>query len=76
MNNVKQVMTKPQKKVGAHEKGRTEEGKGGEPAVPRRRTCAELAPPNLRRQISERWVLVRSFGSRLNHNQQREIWSN
>jgi hypothetical protein len=30
MINGKHAMTKPQKKVGAHEKGRTEEGKGGE----------------------------------------------
>ena len=37
MNSGKQALTKPQKKVGApHKKGRTEEGKGGEPAVPGR----------------------------------------
>jgi hypothetical protein len=36
----KQALPKPQKKVGApQKKGRTEEGKGGEPAVPSRRTC-------------------------------------
>ena len=33
MHNGKQVTKKPQKKVGGHEKGRTEEGKGGEPGV-------------------------------------------
>jgi hypothetical protein len=47
MDTDKQALTKPQKKVGVpQKKGRTEEGKGGEPAIPRRRTCAaELAPP-------------------------------
>ena len=40
MNSGKQVMTKPQKKVGGHE-GRKEEGKGGEPAVP----CRQRLPP-------------------------------
>jgi hypothetical protein len=49
----KQALTKPQKTVGVpQKKGRTEEGKGGVPASPRRR----LVPPTLRRQISERWV--------------------
>ena len=33
MHNGKQVSKKPQKKVGGHEKGRKEEGKGGEPAA-------------------------------------------
>ena len=51
MHNGKQALTKPHKKVGVpQKKGRTEEGKGGEPAVPRRRTCAaELAPPDQRK---------------------------
>ena len=40
MNTGKQALTKPQKKVGVpQKKGRTKEGKGGEPAVPGRRTC-------------------------------------
>jgi hypothetical protein len=48
MHNGKQALTKPQNKVGVpQKKGRTEEGKGGEPAVPSRRTCGELAA-NLR----------------------------
>jgi hypothetical protein len=33
MHNGKQVSKKPQRKVGGHEKGRKEEGKGGEPAL-------------------------------------------
>jgi hypothetical protein len=51
MDTGKQALTKPQKKVGVpQKKGRTEEGKGGEPAVPRCRTCAaELAPPDQRK---------------------------
>ena len=51
METGKQALTKPQKTVGVpQKKGRTEEGKGGEPAVPRRRTCAtELAPPDQRK---------------------------
>jgi hypothetical protein len=40
MDAGKQPLTKPQKKVGvSQKKGRTEEGKCGEPAVPGRRTC-------------------------------------
>ena len=36
MDTDKQALTKPQKKVDVpQKKGRTEEGKGGEPAVPR-----------------------------------------
>jgi hypothetical protein len=48
MDTSKQALTKPQKKVGApQKKGRTEEGKGGEPAVPDRRTCGSgPAPPD------------------------------
>jgi hypothetical protein len=39
MDTGKQALTKPRKKVGVpQKKGRTEEGKDGEPAVPRRRT--------------------------------------
>jgi hypothetical protein len=52
MNSGKQALTKPQKKVGApQKKGRTEElGKGGEPAVPGRRTCGSgPAPPDQRK---------------------------
>ena len=51
MDTGKQALTKPQKKVGVpQKKGRTEEGKRGEPAVSRRRTCvAELAPPDQRK---------------------------
>jgi hypothetical protein len=37
MHNGKQALTKPQMKVGVpQKKGRTEEGQGGEPAVPSR----------------------------------------
>ena len=40
MNTSKQTLTKPQKKVGVpQKKGRIEEGKGGESAVPGRQTC-------------------------------------
>ena len=51
METGKQALTKPQKTVGVpQKKGRTEEGKGGEPAIPRRQTCAtELAPPDQRK---------------------------
>jgi hypothetical protein len=51
MNSGKQVLPKPQKKVGApRKKGRTEEGKGGESAVPSRRTCSSgPAPPDQRK---------------------------
>jgi hypothetical protein len=41
MDTGKQALTKPRKKVGVpQKKGWTEEGKVGEPAVPRRQTCA------------------------------------
>ena len=40
MHNGKQVTKKPQKKVGGHEKGRKEEGKGGEPAL----VCKKCLP--------------------------------
>jgi hypothetical protein len=51
MDTGKQAPTKPQKQVDVpQKKGRIEEGKGGEPVVPRRRTCAaELAPPDQRK---------------------------
>ena len=46
MDTGKQALTKPRKKVGVpQKKGRTEEGKGGEPVVPGRQTCGELAAP-------------------------------
>jgi hypothetical protein len=47
MHNGKQALTKPQKTMGVPQKKkrRTEKGKGGEPAVPGRRTCGELAAP-------------------------------
>ena len=51
MDTRKQALTKPQKTVGVpQKKGRTDEGKGGEPTIPRRQTCAtsELAPPGAR----------------------------
>ena len=73
MDTGKQALTKPRKKVDVpQKKGRTEEAKAANLRV----RAAEFAPPNLLRQISERWVLVRSFGSRLDHNQQRRICSN
>ena len=43
MHNGKQVTKKPQKKVGGHEKGWTEEGNGGEPGVP----CTQRLSPGL-----------------------------
>ena len=48
MNTGKQALTKPQKKVGVpQKKWRTEEGKGGEPAVLGRPTCGSgPAPPD------------------------------
>jgi hypothetical protein len=48
MDTGNQALTKPQKKVGVPEKkGRTEEGKGGEPVVPGWRTCGSgPAPPD------------------------------
>jgi len=47
MRNDKQVTKKPQKKVDSHEKGRKEEGKGGQSAVPcRQRLSPDLAPPD------------------------------
>jgi hypothetical protein len=51
MDTGKQALTKPQKKVGVpQKKWRREEDKGGEPVVPRRRTCAaELAPLDQRK---------------------------
>ncbi len=68
MNTGKQVLTKPQKKVGVpQKKGRTEEGKGGEPAVP----CRERLQPGRRCQISRRWVSPGPLSSRRDHNQ---IW--
>ena len=46
MHSGKQVTEEPQKKVGDHEKGRKEEGKGGKPAVfCRLRLQPGLAPP-------------------------------
>ena len=40
MNTGKHVLTEPHKKVGVpQKKGRAEDGKGGEPAVPGWRTC-------------------------------------
>ena len=54
MHKGKQVTKKPQKKVGVPEKkGRSEEGKGGDPAVPCRERlqpgAAGLAPPDQRK---------------------------
>ena len=52
MHKGKQVTKKPQKVGVPQKKGRSEEGKGGEPAVPRRRTCAaEVAPPDQRKVV-------------------------
>ena len=63
----KQALTKPQKKVGVpQKKWRTEEGKGGEPAVPGRPTCGS---GHLRRQISQRWVSLGSSRSSRDRNQ-------
>ena len=45
MNTGKHVTKKPQKKVGGHEKGRKEEGKGGEPAVPCRQRLSPCPAP-------------------------------
>jgi hypothetical protein len=42
MKNAKQVMKKPYNKVGGQDKGRKEEGKGGEPTVP----CRQRLPPS------------------------------
>ena len=50
MDTGKQALTKPQKKVGVlQKKGRTEEGKYGEPAVPGRRTCGAA-------RLAKKWV--------------------
>jgi len=47
VHNGKHVTKKPQKKVDSHEKGRKEEGKGGEPAVPcTQRLSSGPAPPD------------------------------
>ena len=47
MHDGKQVSKKPQKKAGDHEKGRKEEGKGGEPVAPCiKRLSSGLAPPD------------------------------
>jgi len=63
MNNGKQVMTKPQKKVGvSQKKGRTEEGKGGEPAVPcRQRLPPGPAPPDQRKVGIARSVFIHIY---------------
>ena len=67
MKTGKQALTKPQKKVGVpQKKWRTEEGKGGEPAVPGRPTCGS---GHLRRQISQRWVSLGSSRSSRDCNQ-------
>ena len=45
MHNGKQVTKRPHKKVGGHEKGRKEEGKGGEPAVAFRKRLRQAPTP-------------------------------
>ena len=56
MDTGKQALTKPQKKVGVpQKKGRTEEGKGGELAVPGRRTCGSGPAPPDQRKVGIAW---------------------
>jgi hypothetical protein len=61
----KQALTKPQNEVGVpQKKGRTKEGKGGEPAAPGRRTCGSgPAPPDQRKVGIARsiWFQTRPF---------------
>jgi hypothetical protein len=61
MNTGKQVLTKPHKKVGVpHKKWRTEEGKGGEPAVPCRERLSGYSRAGATRSAKGEYRQVRS----------------